>query len=172
VQTTYYQDYDKDGFGNAALSITTTCAAPVGYVINNTDCNDRNAAINPAKAEVIGNGIDDDCDGQKDEPAVMNTLTNTDRPALLEAASSLTLTVSAVPNPASYYFTLSMKSNSSKPAQLRLINEVGQVLEVRSNITPNNTYNVGQTFRPGIYYAEVIQEGKRATVKLIKVASF
>ena len=46
VQTTYYRDSDGDGFGNPA-NTTMACSLPTGYVINNTDCDDTNDAINP-----------------------------------------------------------------------------------------------------------------------------
>lgn len=39
---TYYADTDVDGFGNPAAAITA-CSAPVGYVTDNTDCDDTNA---------------------------------------------------------------------------------------------------------------------------------
>ena len=44
--TLYYADTDGDGFGDAAND-TLLCNAPSGFVSNNTDCNDSDAAINP-----------------------------------------------------------------------------------------------------------------------------
>ena len=44
----YYNDADGDSYG-AGASINA-CAQPVGYVLNNTDCNDANSAINPTTA--------------------------------------------------------------------------------------------------------------------------
>ena len=46
VTTTFYQDNDGDGFGNPSVA-QQACSAPNGFVVNNTDCNDGNAAINP-----------------------------------------------------------------------------------------------------------------------------
>lgn len=63
---TWYRDADGDGYGNPAQSISS-CSPPAGFVLNNTDCNDGNATINPGALEVCGNGIDDDCDGLVDE---------------------------------------------------------------------------------------------------------
>jgi hypothetical protein len=40
---TYYRDADGDTFGNAAITQITCTGAPVGYVTNNTDCNDADA---------------------------------------------------------------------------------------------------------------------------------
>ena len=66
-QFTYYFDKDQDGFGEATRD-TQTCydVPPMGYVIASTDCNDQDAAINPAAIEVCDD-LDNNCDGFIDE---------------------------------------------------------------------------------------------------------
>ncbi len=60
---TYYFDNDADGFGDAAIMVDTCIiTAPVGYVTNSTDCNDNDAAINPAAPEICDD-IDNNCNG-------------------------------------------------------------------------------------------------------------
>ena len=67
VETTFYTDTDGDGYGDSNSAVTVdACDAPSGYVTDNTDCDDTNAAVNPAASEVC-NDIDDNCDGQVDE---------------------------------------------------------------------------------------------------------
>jgi len=58
----WYLDADKDGFGNANYSVGQ-CTKPEGYVLNNLDCNDKNASINPDAVDIAGSGIDANCDG-------------------------------------------------------------------------------------------------------------
>lgn len=61
---TYYQDGDSDGYGDLANTLLTN-AQPAGYVLDNTDCDDSAAAVNPGAVEV-NDGIDNNCDGQID----------------------------------------------------------------------------------------------------------
>ena len=42
----FYEDVDGDGFG-VINSFIVAFSAPIGYVSNNTDCNDNDASINP-----------------------------------------------------------------------------------------------------------------------------
>jgi len=64
--TTYYRDDDNDGYGQTGDSKCLCAAADPYDTTVGGDCNDSNAAVNPAATEVC-NGIDDNCDGNIDE---------------------------------------------------------------------------------------------------------
>ncbi len=62
----WYADDDGDGYGDP-YDRDLACAAPSGHVADGSDCNDRDADINPGAAEVCSDGVDDDCDGVADD---------------------------------------------------------------------------------------------------------
>jgi len=59
---TWYQDLDGDGFGNNSVT-QLSCTQPCGYVIAGGDCSDGNNTIYPGAPEIVGNGIDENCNG-------------------------------------------------------------------------------------------------------------
>ena len=64
---TYYADTDEDTYGDAAVVLDTCAlAAPTGWVTNDLDCDDTDAAVNPDAIEVC-DGKDNNCDGQINE---------------------------------------------------------------------------------------------------------
>ena len=62
TQVTYYEDADNDTYGDPASSVTD-CVQPTGYVTNDDDCDDTNAAAYPGATEIAGNSVDENCDG-------------------------------------------------------------------------------------------------------------
>ncbi len=63
--TQYFLDNDGDGYGDPTVSLDG-CAAPVGYVIDNTDCDDNDPNNYPNNIEIC-DGLDNNCDGIIDE---------------------------------------------------------------------------------------------------------
>lgn len=57
----FYADNDGDGYGAGAA--IRSCTPPGGTSTNADDCNDGDASVNPAAAEVCDDGIDNNCDG-------------------------------------------------------------------------------------------------------------
>ncbi|MBX2802172.1 MAG: lamin tail domain-containing protein [Myxococcales bacterium] len=66
-QATYFADSDGDGFGDTD-SGTDACEQPAGTVLDDSDCDDTQAAINPAATEVCDDAdIDENCNGAADD---------------------------------------------------------------------------------------------------------
>ena len=58
----FYADADGDGYGGATSECLCVATAEFSAGIDG-DCDDGNASVNPAAAEVCNNGLDDNCDG-------------------------------------------------------------------------------------------------------------
>jgi hypothetical protein len=64
-KTSFHPDSDDDGYGDQDTTVLR-CDPLSGQIVDGTDCNDGDNAVNPAATEVC-NGYDDDCDGLVDD---------------------------------------------------------------------------------------------------------
>jgi len=62
----WYPDTDGDGFGDPAGQVMQSCSPPADHSLLDTDCDDTDAAIHPAAAEIC-DVIDNNCDGRIDD---------------------------------------------------------------------------------------------------------
>lgn len=67
----YFADEDLDGFGNL-YNDSSSCILPLGYISDNSDCNDSDSLIFPGSPEICNN-IDDNCNLFIDEGLPENT---------------------------------------------------------------------------------------------------
>ena len=62
TDVTWYADADGDGYGVDGDTLQD-CVQPDGYAVDGGDCDDTNSDVSPGAAEVVGNDVDEDCDG-------------------------------------------------------------------------------------------------------------
>lgn len=279
VETVFYPDVDGDGYGNAAASVKA-CTAPAGYITAGGDCNDNNSVIKPGAAEICGNGIDDNCNGQVDEGCTVtlplltiNDITVNESAGIaqltvtlsapatgtvkvkyktlngtavhpkdflratgelvfapgitsqpinislvadnkaeanenfdveLNTASGATIsdasgrvtitesgiviidarmktgieteldktgnyfTVNVSSNPTNAQFRLQVESNSKEKISIQISDAQGRVLERIESKQPGQPVYLGTRYRPGVYFAQIIQGANKKTVKLVK----
>ncbi len=69
-------DADGDQWGEEGATWVMACLRPLGYVHvdQEGDCDDSDPVVNPDQAEICGDDIDNDCDGNVDEPDAPNLL--------------------------------------------------------------------------------------------------
>ena len=66
--TPYYTDADGDSYGDPDTR-EAYCEAPTGKVLDNTDCDDTDANVNPGEIEQCQDGVDNNCNGEVDTDA-------------------------------------------------------------------------------------------------------
>jgi uncharacterized protein (TIGR02145 family) len=61
----YYLDKDNDGFGDvySPVWVPTGVNEPAHYITDSMDCNDLDPESHPGGTEIMGDGIDQDCNG-------------------------------------------------------------------------------------------------------------
>ena len=71
-QITCYMDGDEDGYGGSAPFEATEGD---DCLTTSTDCDDTDDMVNPGQTEVLGNGVDDDCNSATSDTAPSGTVT-------------------------------------------------------------------------------------------------
>ncbi len=140
---TYYRDADGDGYGTPDLFIGVKCIVPDGYVTNNQDCNDNNAAVHPGAAEICGNGIDDNCNGQVDEGCTVTV-----RIAIADKAKNEGNGQNTMP------FALTLNKKATQTVQVAYATQNGTAIAGSDYVAQTGTI----TFAPGV---------KRQTINII-----
>jgi Putative metal-binding motif/Secretion system C-terminal sorting domain len=150
---TYYEDADEDGFGNPLVAKDTCQASPIsGYVADNTDCDDTDAAINVDADDIPNNGIDEDCDG-------VDFVTSLKDLSLSE--------VSIFPNPVTNL--LQIKSSVIADGQWTVFDVRGSKLAQGQLTMENGIAAIDfSTFQQGVYMLLLQNEEQRFVGRVVK----
>ncbi|MCB0551552.1 MAG: hypothetical protein KDD19_28565 [Phaeodactylibacter sp.] len=152
--TSYFLDTDGDGYGDAAMALDTCLSAPPeGYVANDADCNDGDAAINPDAEEVL-DSLDNNCNNMIDEGLVSTTAI---QPA----------TWKFFPNPVREQLVL--QSAYAGTVTARLYSAEGRtILESRLDMVSGRAVLDMRRTAPGFYFLELLDSsGSRLLVEKV-----
>ncbi|MEO5997900.1 MAG: malectin domain-containing carbohydrate-binding protein, partial [Chitinophagaceae bacterium] len=87
----------------------------------------------------------------------------------LESSFSLQkLSATVSPNPSAHTFILHLRSTSTKLVTVRIFDAVGRLMEPERTVAASSTILIGQNYRPGIYYVEMLHNNKKVIKKLVK----
>ncbi|MEI6949742.1 MopE-related protein [Paraflavisolibacter sp. H34] len=162
---TWYKDVDGDGYGNDDKPVLA-CSAPVGYAARGGDCKGQDPTVYPGAVELL-NGIDDNCDGIKDNVSGVTAAASPLNDGR-ETPGTTSLKVRIGANPTATSFTLLVQSGSTGAVSLKVWDGLGRLVEVRRTAAAGSTLTLGEGYRPGLYLAELRQRRERLTVKLVK----
>lgn len=78
------------------------------------------------------------------------------------------LRAKAFPNPSQNHFTLQIQSKAGEKINIRVVDALGRTVESRVNLAANNSLTLGHNYKPGLYYAEIVQGNEKVTLRLVK----
>ncbi len=78
--------------------------------------------------------------------------------------------VTVMPNPSQHYFNLLATGYDPKiPIRMQVTDATGRTIETKQNVLNAETIQVGQNYRPGIYFATFIQGTRKKIIRLVKL---
>lgn len=132
-----FQDIDADGFGNPDV-VQFSCIPILGFVSNNTDCNDNNNQVYPNATEILGNGIDENCDGVD---------------GTLSLADISNFNASIYPNPSNGVFII--RFNTSVNEGVVIITDIDGKIVLSGKITGSIFEFNDVNLKKGIYFLSI-----------------
>lgn len=152
TQVTYYEDADNDTYGDASSSVTD-CVQPTGYVTNDDDCDDTNAAIHPGATDNTGNGIDENCDGVD---------------GVLGIEESILANLNVYPNPGTSSVVLNM-NNGWNGFHVTFAGVDGKEIALTSGQKSANELEFNtDSLVPGVYFIRLTSASGTALVRWVK----
>jgi hypothetical protein len=161
-----YYTYAGDGTGSVTLSGagtgTISVNAPASTTIYTltfveyTDAPSCSQTISEQSATVTVN------------PACPPTIPTSAREQIQEKLVN-SMILKAFPNPTTSGFTVVAETNNVKEKiAVKVMDLYGRTVEIRHNIVSGQTLKLGDQYRPGVYFLEMIQGSQRKQLKLIK----
>ncbi|HLP55187.1 MAG TPA: T9SS type A sorting domain-containing protein [Fluviicola sp.] len=150
--STFYEDGDNDGFGNPNSTIVD-CTAPNGYVADDTDCDDTNNGINPDATDVLGNSIDENCDG-------------TDGNLGLDDAAIATFNL--FPNPGTAVVNIILNGSWNQQVTVTILSVDGKTVQT-ATASANEEVIVNTTqLLPSVYFVRVSDGSHTSVARWVK----
>jgi uncharacterized lipoprotein YddW (UPF0748 family) len=76
--------------------------------------------------------------------------------------------VSANPNPSTNEFSIRVSSASEAPLSIRVMDNLGRIVETVKASGAASTIRIGARYLPGLYFVEVVQGAEKKMIKLVK----
>ncbi|MFT3909189.1 MAG: T9SS type A sorting domain-containing protein [Ferruginibacter sp.] len=105
--------------------------------------------------------------GKSNEQNIPPAITRSTSPVINNLAEP---NVTVMPNPSQHYFNLVATGYDPKISiRMQVTDAAGRAIETKQNILNGETIQVGQNYKPGIYFAIFVQGTKKKTIRLVKL---
>ena len=161
---------NSDDAGTPQIFKEFVVAGATGKGKNDKDYTGKFSSKGSVACPGRGGGHDDDDDDDNRPSGITNRTQIRQLPELsVKQFLNEKLDVVVMPNPGSSVFEMSIRSINESPVSVRIFDISGRILEQHEKITPNTVLRLGQKWKSGTYFAQVIQGDQRKIVKIIKV---